>query len=136
MGQTGVRVGRVARIVEFLQRDAHALQFMKKASTALSIRSAQRRMGHEAERNGMGALRKAAPGLPDQKSQIDEIAAAMQLRRDPKRGVEPLDRAQPVELKWFCKTGQPAEMYPTMTTVYKSDEETQFFRQVQVSGSV
>ena len=30
-------------------------------------------------------------------------------------------------LKWSGKTGQPAKMYPTRTTGYTNDEETQFF---------
>lgn len=30
-------------------------------------------------------------------------------------------------LKWSGKTGQRAKMYPTMTTGYRNDEETQFF---------
>jgi hypothetical protein len=38
-------------------------------------------------------------------------------------------------MKWSCKTGQPAEMYPTMTTGRANDEETQIFRKVQVIGS-
>jgi len=33
-------------------------------------------------------------------------------------------------LKWSGKVGQPAKMYPTMTTGYTNDEETQFFGQV------
>lgn len=33
-------------------------------------------------------------------------------------------------LKWSGKPGQPAKMYPTMTTGYTNDEETQFFGQV------
>ena len=33
-------------------------------------------------------------------------------------------------LKWSGKTGQPAKMYPTITTGYTNDEETQFFGQV------
>ena len=33
-------------------------------------------------------------------------------------------------LKWSGKTGQAAKMYPTLTTGYTNDEETQFFGQV------
>lgn len=33
-------------------------------------------------------------------------------------------------VKWSGKTGQRAKMYPTRTTGYTNDQETQFFRQV------
>ena len=34
------------------------------------------------------------------------------------------------KVKWSGKTGQRAKMYPTRTTGYTNDQETQFFRQV------
>ena len=35
-----------------------------------------------------------------------------------------------VRLKWSCKIGQRAKMYPTLMNGYENDEATELFRQV------
>jgi phosphoglycolate phosphatase-like HAD superfamily hydrolase len=34
-------------------------------------------------------------------------------------------------VKWSCKSGQRAKMYPTRTNGYENDETTELFRQIQ-----
>ncbi|WP_187431342.1 hypothetical protein ROLI_026960 [Roseobacter fucihabitans] len=55
-------------------------------------------------------------------------------KKNPVKSSAELKLTVEAQVKWSGKIGQRAKMYPTTTTGYTNDEETQFFRQVQSYG--